>query len=319
MPEHLSSNTLPALVGQRLLTPSSLLLISGTLIGLNFPLGKLAGEAGVSPLIWAALISFGVITILLPVQLITNGLTLPPVRVMRYTLISACISFVTPNLLLFTVIPHVGAGYTGLMFALSPVFTLLFATMLGLKSPGRRGLIGIAIGLLGASVVSVSRGAQAQGPELSWLLATAAIPLALAAGNVYRSLRWPTEATPNTLAFWGHVFASVIFLSIVLITRGEIPVDEVAAAGGIAVAQMVISGLTFPFFYRLQRDGGPVLLSQIGYVAAAVSLISATLVLGERYSLMTWLGAGVIALGVFATITAQRERYPELSLQETQA
>ena len=40
--------------------------------------------------------------------------------------------------------------------------------------------------------------------------------------------------------------------------------------------------------------GGPVYLSQIGYVAAAVGLFSGTLFLGERYGLLTWLGAAVI-------------------------
>ena len=38
-----------------------------------------------------------------------------------------------------------------------------------------------------------------------------------------------------------------------------------------------------PFFFRLQAVGGPVYLSQIGYVAAAVGLFSGTLFLGESY------------------------------------
>ncbi len=288
-----------------LLAPNSLLLISGTLIGLKFPLGKLAAEAGVSPLIWAGLISLGVILLLLPVQLATRSLRLPSAQVMRYTMVSATISFVAPNLLLFTVIPQVGAGHTGLMFALSPVFTLLLASMLGMRTPGWLGRAGIAIGLLGAALVSLSRGSELEGPDLRWLLAAAAIPVALAAGNVYRSRYWPLGVPPNTLAFWAHTFSGSLFLLMVLVSRGRLPIEEIRPVAGIVLVQMLISGLNFPFFYRLQRDGGPVLLSQIGYVAAAVSLIAATLVLGERYSLMTWLGAGVIAIGILATIVAQ--------------
>ena len=300
----MSASTTPA-AGHWLLAPNSLLLISGTLIGLNFPLGKLAADAGVSPLIWAGLISFGVIVMLLPVQLASRGLALPSAQVLRYTMVSATISFVAPNLLLFTVIPQVGAGYTGLMFALSPVFTLLLATMLGMRTPGRLGLVGIAIGLLGATLVSLSRGAELEGPSLNWLLAAAAIPVALAVGNVYRSRYWPVGTPPNTLAFWGHLFAGSLFLLMVLVSRGSLPIEEIKPVSGIVVVQMLISGLNFPFFYRLQRDGGPVLLSQIGYVAAAVSLLAATVFLGERYSPITWLGAGVIAMGILATILAQ--------------
>lgn len=293
-----------------LLAPPVLLLVSGSLIGLKFPLGKVAGAAGVPPMVWAGLISLGVMLLLLPVQLFTRSLALPSRAVLRYTAVSALISFVAPDLLLFTVIPHAGAGYTGLMFALSPVFTLLFASLLGMRTPGRRGQLGIAVGLIGAVAVSLTRGASPQGPDLVWLLAAAAIPVALAAGNVYRSLRWPANAAPSSLAFWGHSFSAMVFLLLVLATEGALPLQEVRAVSGVAAAQMLISGLGFPVYYRLQRDGGPVLLSQIGYVAAAVGLISATLFLGEQYSLATWLSASIIALGISITIRAQQAESP---------
>lgn len=292
--------------GHWLLAPHILLLASGTLLGMKLPIGKLASEAGVSALLWAGIVSLGVVIMLLPTQLTRRGLQLPGFAVLRYTTVSAVISFVVPNLLLFTVIPEVGAGYTGLMFALSPVFTLLIAAVLGMRTPGRLGLAGIAMGLVGAVWVSLTRGASAGGPEAGWLVAAAAIPMALASGNVYRSRHWPPGAEPNALAFWGHAVATGVFLVIILATQRTIPLAEVAASKGLIVVQMLLSGLNFPLFYRLQRDGGPVLLSQIGYVAAAVSLVTATVCLGERYSTTTWLGAGIIGAGIFATVTAQR-------------
>jgi drug/metabolite transporter (DMT)-like permease len=251
-------------------------------------------------------VSLGVIVVLLPTQLTRRGILLPSIAELRYALVSAVVSFVVPNLLLFTVIPEVGAGYTGLMFALSPVFTLLLAALLRMKTPGRLGLLGIATGLAGAVLVSLSRGAAAAGPEAHWLLAAATIPLALASGNVYRSRYWPEGSSPDALAFWGHVYATAIFLVVMLTKEGGIPLAELHGTKGLIAIQMLLSGLNFPLFYRLQRDGGPVLLSQIGYVAAAVSLVTATVVVGERYSLATWSGAAIIAAGIFATVTAQR-------------
>ena len=295
-------------VANLLQAPTALLLITGSLIGLNFPLGKIAGEAGVSPLIWALLISLGATLALLPILLATRMLALPPPRVLRYTVISALVSFVTPNLLLFTVIPHTGAGYAGLMFALSPVFTLLFATLFGMKVPGRLGRVGIAVGLAGASLVSLTRGINPEGPGMGWLLAALAIPVALAAGNVYRTLDWPDGVSSNVLAFWGHAFSSTVFLMLLLLTRGTLPLEEIAPAAGAALAQVLVAGMTFPAFFRLQQQGGPVLLSQIGYVAAAVGLIGATMFLGERYSATTWVGAGIITVGIAITIIAQRSR-----------
>ena len=66
----------------------------------------------------------------------------------------------------------------------------------------------------------------------------------------------------------------------------------------------------FVFFFRLQAVGGPVYLSQIGYVAAAVGLVSGTVVFGERYQLWTWIGAGIIAAGVAITTRAQSAPAP---------
>jgi drug/metabolite transporter (DMT)-like permease len=247
-----------------------------------------------------------VVILLLPTQLTRRGLRLPGTQVFRYSMISAVISFIIPNLLLFTVIPRVGAGYTGLMFALSPVFTLLIAALLGMRTPGRLGLLGIAAGVLGAIVVSFTRGASPTGPSFEWLLAAAAIPVGLASGNVYRSRYWPAGSSPNSLAFWGHSFAALVFLIIIASTGKPVPIEELSASKNLIAIQMLLSGLNFPLFYRLQRDGGPVLLSQIGYVAAAVSLITATLFLGERYSMITWFGAAIIGAGILATVTAQR-------------
>jgi drug/metabolite transporter (DMT)-like permease len=276
------------------------------LLGLKLPIGKLANEAGVPALVWAGIVSLGVVIMLLPTQLTRRGLRLPGRSVVGYTMVSAVISFIVPNLLLFTVIPRVGAGYTGLMFALSPVFTLLIAALLGMKTPGRLGLVGIATGLVGAMVVSLTRGASLHGPYPGWLMAAAAIPVALASGNVYRSRYWPAGASPNALAFWGHAFATGVFLVVIVVTQQALPLAELAASKRLVALQMLLSGLNFPLFYRLQRDGGPVLLSQIGFAAAAVSLVTATVFLGERYSLATWLGAGIIGVGIFATVTAQR-------------
>jgi len=288
--------------------PVFLLLVTGTLIGFNFPLGKIAGDANISPVLWAMIVSGGVCVMLLPVLMFQRRIAVPKGRMIRYVVISALISFVIPNILLFSVIPHAGSGYTGLMFALSPVFTLALAVLFKLSTPSRIGMLGIAIGLLGAAIVSITRGSAPEAPPLIWIIAAVLIPMALACGNIYRTIAWPGNASPDVLAFWSHGFSVVVFSAILLVTKGTIPFDELARAPLAALAQAVVAGLMFPIFFRLQQKGGPVLLSQIGYVAAAVGLLAATVLLDERYSTMTWAGAAVIAFGIAITIAAQISR-----------
>ena len=73
----------------------------------------------------------------------------------------------------------------------------------------------------------------------------------------------------------------------------------------LAAVQALVSALLFVTYFRLQVVGGPVYLSQIGYVAAAVGLASGILFLGESYGPQTWIGAAIIALGVTLTTRAQ--------------
>jgi len=286
-------------------SPPVLLLITGALLGMSFPLGKIAAEAGISAMMWSMTFSLGAAGILFPALFAKRRLSLPRGRTIRYIIISGLVSFVTPNLLLFSVIPHAGAGYTGLMFALSPVFTLVLAVGFRLKTPHRGGLIGIAVALVGAVVVSMTRGAAPEAPPAIWVGVALLIPLILACGNIYRTLDWPDKALPDVLAFWSHVFSVMVFLVLLWMTEGLIPLHELAAAPWLTLLQMFVAGLIFPAYFRLQQHGGPVLLSQIGYVAAAVGLVAATGFLGERYGAMTWSGAAVIALGMVVTIVAQ--------------
>ncbi|WP_343565132.1 DMT family transporter [Kiloniella sp. b19] len=296
--------------------PVPLLLLTGTFIGLGFPLGKVAAQAGVSPVLWAALLSLGAFLFSAGIMVFQaaagRGSGLGEIRFCRQALFYAAgaglISFVVPNLLLFAAIPHVGAGYMGLMFALSPVCTAVLALMNGFALPPRLERIGIVTGLLGAVVIALSRMiAETGSPDVLWLLLAFLVPCSLAAGNVFRSRFWPAEAKPDQLALGSHGFALLAF-SVILFLQGDPGnfqlLKNVPYATGL---QLFCAGLTFAFFFRLQRVGGPVLLSQIGYVAAGTGLLISTVFLGESYPVLTWTGAGIVALGVVFTLRSRWE------------
>ena len=280
-----------------------LLLFTGGLFGLNFPLGKLAAGAGVPPLIWALVVSMGAAGLMLPGLILQRRLSFPRGQMLRYTVISGLLSFALVNTLVFFLIPRVGAGYAGLMFALSPVATLALSALAGLKIPGRLGLYGIGLGLLGAALVALSRGSLT-GAAL-WSVLAFAIPVVLALGNVYRTLDWPEGAHPAALAFWSHTWAILAYIVLQWVLTGGLPLAPLREVPLATMVQAVAAGLMFPAYFRLQKVGGPVLLSQIGYVAAAIGLGTGTLLLGEIYGPATWAGAAVLALGIGLTVRAQ--------------
>ena len=136
----------------------SLLIVTGGLLGLTLPFGKLATAAGVPAVVWAFVISLGAGGVLL-CALLLRGQRLRLTRHrLRYFFVTAAVSYAFPNLLMFSAIPHLGAGYTGIMYTISPVITLMLSLLLGVRRPNRLGVAGIFVGFIGALIVTMTRG-----------------------------------------------------------------------------------------------------------------------------------------------------------------
>lgn len=283
----------------------ALLVVTGLLLGLSLPFGKLAGAAGVSPVVWAWLMSAGAGSVLLVALLLRSGIPHLDAHKLRYYFVAGAISFAIPNVLMFSTMPHLGAGYVGIMFTLSPMITLMLSLIFGIRKPNALGMAGIAVGFVGAVLVAATRGEAGQPASLGWVLAGLMIPVCLATGNTYRTWDWPKNASSIELASGSHL-GSAVLLSVAIIAIGALGnLSTLADVPLISLLQVASAASMFVFFFRLQEVGGPVCLSQIGYVGAAVGLIAGTVFLGESYGLLTWLGAFVIAIGVALTTKAQ--------------
>jgi drug/metabolite transporter (DMT)-like permease len=287
--------------------PLVLLLLTGIFLGINLPLAKIATAAKVPPLLWAFVISAGAGCVLLASRL-SRGQRVPIDTLhLRYFATTAAISYAIPNILMFTVVPHLGAGYTSIMYTLSPPITLVLAILLKVRRPNLLGMAGIGIGLIGAVMVAATRGEAGRPAELVWLMLAFLIPVSLACGNIYRTMDWPEGADPTALATGSHLSAAAMLLVALIFFHGPASFGTLSAVPFETLAQIAAASAMFVFFFRLQAVGGPVYLSQIGYVAAGIGLLAGTLFLGEIYRLLTWAGAGVIVIGVMMTTKAQSQ------------
>lgn len=285
-----------------------LLVVTGGLLGLTLPFGKLATAAGVPAMVWAFVISLGAGGVLLCVLLARGQRIRLTQHKLRYFFVTAAVSYAAPNLLMFSAIPHLGAGYTGIMFTLSPVITLVFSILLRVRRPNMLGILGIAVGFVGAVMVAVTRGEAGQPADLFWVVMGLLIPVSLAVGNIYRTIDWPEGTGPIELAVGSHLASAAMLLAGILVLLGGKAFAPLGAVPLVVVAQVASATAMFAFFFRLQAVGGPVYLSQIGYVAAAVGLFAGTIFLGEHYQLLTWVGAIIITIGVIITTKAQSQK-----------
>lgn len=287
-------------------SPALLLLAVGTLLGLNFPLGKLAQAAQVPAVLWAALISLGASTLLGAWLLLRRRPVVCDAQHLRYFVITALVSYALPNLLVLAAMAHLGSGPTAMMFTLSPLFTALLSRLAGLRAPARLEYWGIAIGFGGALLVALARGEAGRPAAWLWVGVGLLIPLLLALGNVYRSLDWPPRADGTWLAVGSHGVAALLLLALCALTGAWRGLPALAGVPWLAAAQGAAAVLMFPLFFRLQALGGPVLLSQIGTVGAGVGVAVGAGLLGERYPPLVWGGVALIALGIGLTVWARR-------------
>ncbi|MGP5209157.1 DMT family transporter [Psychrobacter alimentarius] len=280
------------------LIPFTCLLVGGALIGISTNLAKYANEIGVTPLAFLFWSITGAAIILLLVAIIKKELPPLTARSFEYYFVAALVSVAGSNLLLFSAIPHVGASFVALIVSLPPLLTYLGALMLRMERFNIIRALGVAAALSGAGVLAV-RKFSAPDASIVWILLALCGPVLLAIGNIYRTLRWPDQASPNALAP-GMLIAAALLLfmcsalpdfSVHVSLTGWLPLGVIVVQAGLFAGQFLL-------LFVLQKTGGPVLLSLLGSVGAVVGVPVAIFLQGENPPAGLFLGASLIALGV---------------------
>ncbi|WP_138439024.1 DMT family transporter [Marinobacter alexandrii] len=302
-----------ALIAHRPLSPKAivwgLLLANGFLIALMLALAKTATAQGVPAItyaFWQTLIA-GLVLLLCtarPSAIFKRRLT-------RYFLISGLTGIAIPNAIAFYLVTKLGAGFTGIMYALPPIFTFLIATTMGLESRNWTKLTGLAIAVSACAWIVLQRHTEMHHPNGLWFALGLLIPVSLSIGNVYRSVAWPTDTKPMTLAA-GTLLASAMTLGALAVA---LRTPLVSTAYGtpfltIIIPQGLLTALTYYCAFELQKRSNPVFYSQLGAVAAMFGLVIGVVWFDERYAMAIWLGALTVIAGLRMS---NRERRPESS------
>lgn len=299
------------------LLPLLYLLGGGALLGLSTNLAKLAGETGLSPVIFLGGATLGASLILFMVAALKR--VWPPCtrRSIEYYFVSAAVGVVIPNLIFFSAVTEVGAGFVVLVIALPPLLTYIGALTLRMERFQWLRALGVLAALGGAGVLAVHKLSAPQA-DIAWVLLTLLGPVALAIGNVYRTARWPAGASADALAPGMLLAATVLLVAIGFLPRTPLDIpqqDQGFVYGLIALQSVVFAGMFFLLFL-LQKTGGPVLISLLGAVGAVVGVPVAIFLQGEAAPQGLAVGAGLIALGVaMLTLGQQHESKTKMATQ----
>lgn len=207
--------------------------------------------------------------------------------------------FIAPNMIAVVAAPRVGAGYVSLCYAFPLVLTYAIAVVLRLERFQLLRSTGVLFGLAGGTLLAVS-GRSLSAEASFWSLFALAIPLFLASGNIYRTVKWPDGARPGDLAL-GMMAVGFVAIAIFNLLYGipVLPSQGSVGALFLLAAQTAIFALQYGLYFRLQQTAGPVYLSQIGSVAAVFGLGLGYLVFGEvpdaaKLGAVMAVGAGIV-------------------------
>ncbi|WP_296404469.1 DMT family transporter [Psychrobacter sp.] len=278
------------------------LIVGGALLGVSTNVAKYAGTVGLTPLAFVFWSITGAALLLLLMALIRRQ---PPPMTKssgEYYFIAALVSVAGSNLIFFSAIPHVGASFVALTITLPPLLTYLGALLLKIERFSSLRALGVVSALLGAAILAGNK-LTAPDASLFWIIMALCGPVLLAIGNIYRTLRWPSNASPSALAPGMLVAASIQLGLVSLLPSFSLAIpsqDPLAFIVSIAIigVQALIFAAQFQLLFILQKAGGPVLLSLLGSTAALFAVPIAIFVQGESPPEGLLLGGLLIALGV---------------------
>lgn len=292
------------------------LWLTGSLIAGLYALSKLAGSHGVAPLsvlLWQ--VAGGAIGLSLWALLRRQAPGWSRAE-LRYYLTSGLLGVTVPGVLAYTAVQSLGVGMVAMLTALSTLLTYLGAVVMRTEPASFARLAGCGLGLLGVAVLSAP-GSQGGG-EVGALLAALLVPVSLALGNLYRTHAWPPGAAPMALAT-GMLLLQLPLVLILVASQG-LPWWPAADAGGLVwlVWIAAMAPLIYLLSFRLQQQGGPVMVSQLGYVMTVMGAVIGAGVFGEDLGRHTLLAMGLIIAGlVLVNRRSSRERStPSLSAEQ---
>lgn len=293
-----------------------LLILSGILAAGVFITGKQVGNGDFSPLMilfWQ--MSGGALVVWL-MSWPSRRFPIWDCEHLRYYLFGGLLGITLPYLLAFIVLRELQVGLVGLLTALSPVITYAMARLLGHEKGHPLGLTGLIIGFVGV-VLLVAPG-QSLGLITDWryLLLALGIPVTLAASNIYRSRFWPEGSRAISLVIGMLTVQGVLLFLLNLLVGNFQHALPYGMSNQLVLAVLaVMAGASYLSSFNLLRVGGPVYLSQMGYVITAVTLLAGILLWGERYDSGDLLSMGCIFVGVLFTTWARNRQQLQTELE----
>ena len=226
----------------------------------------------------------------------------------RMGLFMSLFNLTLPFILMTLGYQYASAGFMGLLAALIPLATAVFAHFLLPDDPLYSGkVIGLVVALAGVAFLTLTgdSGLEEGGrPLLALALGVSAV-ICIGVANIYAKKR---SASYDPVEVTGMQFAIGAAILIPLAAAVEGWPSEITAVGWLLLLYLGLVGSVLPFlvYYWVLKHVSVTRAQIIAYLVPLVALTSGVIVLDEKLEIGIAVGGGLILLGVIITGAAER-------------
>lgn len=267
--------------------------------GATQPLGKIASSTGHQAfglVFW----QLAVCCVVLGGLTVLRGKSLPlNSKALQFYVIVALVGTLVPSATFYTSVARLPSGIMSILIAMVPLLAYPITVLLRHDGFSGRKLLGLALGIIGVALIALPQ-TSLPDPAMAAFLPLAMIgPLFYAFESIYVA-RVGTPGMDAVQAMFGASLAGVLLCTPIAVASGHwfmLPMPPGRPEMAL-IFSSALHALLYCAFVWLAAKTGAVFAAQSAYIVTAAGMIWAMLLLGERFSLMVWIAAAVMLLGL---------------------
>lgn len=287
-----------------------LLLLMGTMWGLQFAMLKLAATSGHAEIeillltLLALSLIFGTL-----LWLRGGGFRLTRAR-LEFLLVTGLLGYVLPLTAALYAAAHIPAGVLALLASLTPVVAVGLALVLRTERVSPPRILAVALGALAVVLVFWPQLELPQRGAAAGMLLALVVPLCYGGESIYVAARWPRGLGTLQLVTGEAVVAALLLLPVFALAGGRVTIALSWSPAATAITVFVLAGVveTFSYFYLISRTGG-VLVSFGSFVSLFAGIAWGVFLFDETHAPPMWVAA-VALLGALALLALEHPPAP---------
>jgi drug/metabolite transporter (DMT)-like permease len=219
-----------------------------------------------------------------------------------FFLIASLLGFTIPQLIVFSIVSHVGVGIASLSYALPLFISYMISLKLGLEKFNLKQLLFLVVSATGTFIYLLSSKYMSS-LEITnvWIIVLLLSPISIGIANVYRTMKWPKDVPILGVAILTNACSSVTYILLIMLMQLDInPGFNLGNKTSIQlIVLMLLSGVVQYFLFALQKNAGPVFIGQTGSIVTLFGGMLGYIFYNDSYSYYTFFCSLLIFIGVY--------------------